>query len=103
MYVERWENDNGDLSIRICLNFGKGSIEMSNKDKKLSGTATLSYDLSKPEQVFAYKCALKGLDACLMLESLKASTQGYTAYKGMSESVLADIIQDLSKWEDVKL
>ena len=71
--------------------------------KKLSGTATLSYDLSKPEQVFAYKCALKGLDACQMLESLKASTQGYTAYKGLSESVLADIIQDLSKWEDVKL
>jgi len=75
----------------------------NNKSKKLSGTATLSYDLSKPEQVFAYKCALKGLDACLMLESLKSATQGYTAYKGMSESVLADIIQDLSQWEDVKL
>jgi len=74
-----------------------------SKGKKLSGTATLSYDLSKPEQVFAYKCALKGLDACLMLESLKASTQGYTAYKGMSEGLLADIIQDLSQWEDVKL
>ena len=90
--------------ICICINFDKGSIEMSNnKSKKLSGTATLSYDLSKPEQVFAYKCALKGLDACLMLETLKASTQGYQAYKGLSESVLADIIQDLSQWEDVKL
>ena len=74
-----------------------------NNSSKSAGTATLSYDLSKPEQVFAYKCALKGLDACLMLESLKSATQGYTAYKGMSESVLADIIQDLSKWEDVKL
>jgi hypothetical protein len=87
--------------ICICLNFDKGCIEM-NKHKS-AGTATLSYDLSKPEQVFAYKCALKGLDACLMLESLKASTQGYTAYKGLSESVLADIISDLSQWEDVKL
>jgi hypothetical protein len=77
--------------------------EMNFKNKKQAGTATLSYDLSKPEQVFAYKCALKGLDACLMLESLKASTQGYQAYKGLSESVLADIIQDLSQWEDVKL
>jgi hypothetical protein len=38
-----------------------------------------------------------------MLESLKAATSGYTAYKGLSESVLADIIADLSKWEDVKL
>jgi len=76
---------------------------MNFKNKKLAGVATLSYDLSKPEQVFAYKCALKGLDACLMLESLKASTLGYTAYKGLSESVLADIIQDLSQWEDVKL
>jgi hypothetical protein len=74
---------------------------MSNS--KSAGTATLSYDLSKPEQVFAYKCALKGLDACLMLESLKEATQGYTAYKGLSESVLADIIQDLSKWDNVKL
>jgi hypothetical protein len=74
---------------------------MNFKNKKLAGVATLSYDLSKPEQVFAYKCALKGLDACLMLESLKASTQGYTAYKGLSESVLADIIQDLSQWDNV--
>ena len=88
------------LFVCLFLNFGKGSIEMN---KKLSGTATLSYDLSKPEQVFAYKCALKGLDACLMLESLKTSTQGYQAYKGLSESVLADIIQDLSKWENVNL
>ena len=72
-------------------------------NSKSAGTATLSYDLSKPEQVFAYKCALKGLDACLMLESLKEATQGYTAYKGLSESVLADIISDLSKWDNVKL
>lgn len=72
-------------------------------NKKSAGTATLSYDLSKPEQVYAYKCALKGLDACLMLETLKSATQGYTAYKGLSESVLADIIKDLSQWEDVKL
>lgn len=76
---------------------------MNFKNKKAAGTATLSYDLSKPEQIYAYKCALKGLDACLMLESLKSATQGYTAYKGLSESVLADIIADLSKWEDVTL
>ena len=76
---------------------------MNFKNKKQAGMATLSYDLSKPEQVFAYKCALKGLDAYLMLESLKEATQGYQAYKGLSESVLADIIADLSKWEDVKL
>lgn len=69
----------------------------------MSGTATLTYDLSKPEQAFAHKCALKGLEACQMLESLKATTAGYTAYKGVSESVLADIISDLSKWEDVKI
>ena len=72
-------------------------------DTKMAGMATLSYDLSKPEQVFAYKCALKGLDACLLLESLKSATQGYTAYKGVSESVLADIIADLSKWDGVTL
>ena len=69
----------------------------------MSGKLTLEYDLSKPEQVYAYKCALKGLEACQMLESLKAYTQGYTAYKGVSESVLADIISDLSKWDNVKI
>jgi len=69
----------------------------------MSGKAILEYDLSKPEQVLAHKYALKGLEACQMLESLKGLTAGYTAYKGLSESVLADIIQDLSKWEDVKL
>jgi hypothetical protein len=69
----------------------------------MSGKLTLEYDLSKPEQVYAYKCALKGLEACQMLESLKSYTQGYQAYKGVSETVLQDIIQDLSQWEDVKL
>ena len=69
----------------------------------LSGRAVLEYDLSKPEQAFAHKCALKGLEACQMLESLKETTRGYQAYKGVSESVLADIIADLSKWDDVKL
>lgn len=69
----------------------------------MSGKLTLEYDLSKPEQVYAYKCALKGLEACQMLESLKNYTAGYQAYKGVSETVLADIISDLSQWENVKL
>ena len=69
----------------------------------MSGKLTLEYDLSKPEQVYAYKCALKGLEACQMLESLKAATAGYQAYKGVSETVLADIIADLSKWDNVKI
>lgn len=64
---------------------------------------TLEYDLSKPTEEYAYKCASKGLEACQMLESLKAYTQGYTAYKGVSEAVLADIIHDLSKWDNVKI
>ena len=69
----------------------------------LSGRAVLEYDLSKPEQVYAYKCALKGLEACQMLESLKSYTQGYQAYKGVSETVLQDIISDLSKWDGVRI
>jgi hypothetical protein len=78
----------------FCLNFDKGVIKMK---------ATIEYDLSQPTEAYAYKCAQKALEACQMLESLKSLTQGYTAYKGLSESVLADIIADLSKWEDVKL
>ena len=65
--------------------------------------ATIEYDLSNPTEAYAYKCSQKALEACQMLESLKSLTQGYTAYKGVSESVLADIISDLSKWEDVKI
>ena len=65
--------------------------------------AIIEYDLSNPAEAYAYKCAQKAIEAVHMLESFKALTQGYTAYKGLSESVLADIIQDLSKWEDVKL
>jgi midasin (ATPase involved in ribosome maturation) len=76
---------------------------VTEKELNMSGTATLTYDLSKPEQVMAHKYALKGLEACQLLESLKGLTAGYTAYKGVSESVLANIIADLSKWEDVKL
>jgi hypothetical protein len=81
---------------------------VTESESQMSGKAILEYDLSKPEQVLAHKYALKGLDACLLLESLKSSTQGYTAYKGVSkhpcgESVLADIIADLSKWEEVKI
>ena len=61
----------------------------------MSGKLTLEYDLSKPEQVYAYKCALKGLEACQMLESLKSYTQGYQAYKGVSETVLQDLMTSL--------
>lgn len=63
--------------------------------------ATIEYDLSQPAEAYAYKCSQKALEACQMLESLKTYTQGYTAYKGLSESVLADIISDLSKWDNV--
>ena len=65
--------------------------------------ATIEYDLSNPAEAYAYKCSQKALEACQLLESLKGLTQGYTAYKGISESVLADIISDLSKWEAVTL
>ena len=65
--------------------------------------ATIEYDLTKAEEVYAYKCAQKALEACQLLESLKSLTNGYTAYKGVSESVLADIISDLSKWDGVKI
>ena len=65
--------------------------------------ATIEYDLSNPADAYAYKCAQKAKDAVMMLESLKSLTQGYTAYKGLSESVLADIISDLSKWDNVTL
>lgn len=65
--------------------------------------ATIEYDLSNPVDLYAYKCAQRAKDAVMMVESLKSLTQGYTAYKGLSEGVLADIISDLSKWEDVKI
>ena len=65
--------------------------------------ATLEYDLSKPEQAFAYQCACKGLEACLLLESLKASTQAYRDHKNLPEAFIADMIKDLDQWKDVRI
>lgn len=99
-YVLLWQprigegRNNGDVSFCNGFNIGESEFEMK---------ATIEYDLSNPADAYAYKCAERAKDAVMLIESLKQFTQGYTAYKGISESVLADIISDLSQWDDVKL
>lgn len=85
---------NDCLNVYICSNFDKGISKMK---------VTLEFDLTLPSERYAYEASKRGLEACQMLESLKACVQGYQAYKGISESVLADLIADLDKWEDVKI
>lgn len=72
------------------------------KVNKHSGVATISYDLSDEEQVYAYKCAVMGLDACLLLESMKAYTEASVCNNVPYLALLADIKKDLNSWENIE-
>ena len=64
--------------------------------------ATITFDLSIPEDAFDYKCSMKGLDACLLLESLKHTVLQYHKHNLVPEVALQDIISQLEDWEVVK-
>lgn len=64
--------------------------------------ATITFDLSIPEDAFDYKCSMKGLEACLLLESLKETIRGYTKYDIPSEVALHELIVQLREWENVE-
>ena len=69
--------------------------------------ATISFNLSIPEDAFDYKCSMKGLDACLLLESLKHTVHQYHKHSAphgdlLPEVALQDIISQLEDWEVVK-
>ena len=66
-----------------------------------SGTVTLSYDLSNPAEVYAYKCALNGLNACQTLESMKAYTEASVKANVPYLALLADLRKDLDDWSVV--
>jgi hypothetical protein len=64
--------------------------------------ATISFNLSIPEDAFDYKCSMKGLDACLLLESLKHTVHQHKKHNLLPEVALQDIISQLEDWEIVK-
>jgi hypothetical protein len=64
--------------------------------------ATITFDLSIPEDAFDYKCSMKGLDACLLLESLKETVRRYNKHGLPSEAVLHDLIVQLNEWSNVE-
>lgn len=77
---------------------------MSNTIKqgfKMRGTVSLTYDLSNIEEVLAYKCALKGLEACLLLESMKHYTAEAVKENVPYLALLTDLRMDLESWENV--
>jgi NADPH-dependent 7-cyano-7-deazaguanine reductase QueF len=63
--------------------------------------ATITFDLSIPEDAFEYKCAMKGYEACMLLESLKNYVRAYQKYDILAEVTLQRIIEELREWEDV--
>jgi len=65
------------------------------------GTVSLTYDLSNPDEVYAYRCALNGLNACLLLESMKAYTEASVKDNVPYLALLADLRKDLDAWEVV--
>jgi hypothetical protein len=64
--------------------------------------ATITFDLSIPEDAFDYKCSMKGLDACLLLESLKHTVHQYHKHNLVPEVALQDLITQLNEWVVVK-
>jgi NADPH-dependent 7-cyano-7-deazaguanine reductase QueF len=63
--------------------------------------ATITFDLSIPEDAFEYKCAMNGYEACMLLESLKNYVRAYQKYDILAEVTLQRIVEELREWEDV--
>lgn len=62
-------------------------------------TATITYNLNDPDDSYEYRCALKALEACLLLESLCHSVKQYQKHDLLSEVVLQDLVTQLRDWE----
>ena len=61
--------------------------------------ATITFDLSIQEDAYDYKCSMKGLEACLLLESIEHSLKQYQKHDLLPEIVLQDIITQMSEWK----
>lgn len=75
----------------FCINFDESESQVSK--------ATITFDLSIPEDAYDYKCSMKGMDACILLEQIQHTLRQYHKYESVPELVLADIADQLDKWK----
>lgn len=61
--------------------------------------ATITFDLSIPEDAYDYKCSMKGMDACILLEQLQYSLKSYQTHATLPEVALMDIASQIEGWE----
>lgn len=64
--------------------------------------ATITFDLSIPEDAYDYHCSMVAVEACTLLESLKHLARQYRKHDLLSEVVLHDIVTQLDEWKDVQ-
>lgn len=64
--------------------------------------ATITFDLSIPEDAFEYKCAMKGYEACMILESLQNYVRAYHKHDILAEGTLQRIVEELREWENIQ-
>lgn len=60
--------------------------------------ATITFDLSIPEDAYDYKCSMKGMDACILLEQIQHSLRQYQKHDVLPEVALLDIASQIEGW-----
>jgi len=60
--------------------------------------ATITFDLSIPEDAYDYKCSMKGMDACILLEQIQHTLRQYQWNHVAGEVILADIASQIEGW-----
>ena len=89
--MRQWGGRNDLVFVCLCFNPYESESQMSK--------ATITFDLSIPEDAYDYKCSMKGMDACILLEQLKYSLKSYQTHATLPEIALMDIASQIEGWE----
>ena len=61
--------------------------------------ATITFDLSIPEDAYDYKCSMKGVDACILLEQIQHIIKQYSENEMLLDNAMLDIAESIEGWE----
>ena len=60
--------------------------------------ATITFDLSIPEDAYDYKCSMKGMDACILLEQIQYIILQYRNNNLLLDNAMLDIAESIDGW-----
>jgi hypothetical protein len=60
--------------------------------------ATITFDLSIPEDAYDYKCSMKGMDACILLEQIQHILKQYRENEMLLDNAMLDIAESIEGW-----